>query len=129
MGGLINEVAPVSDIQPSYAPAGKSLASVTILGDRPESDAQLAELARKELEVMFPKASVNLWRFLRAYRVRYAQFDQPNGVFGSLPHNATDVEGLYFAGEFTTNSSIDGAIQSGATCGNLLARKLSLVPA
>lgn len=126
---LVNEVAPLSNVQPDLAPKHKFLASATIIGDRPDTDDELDRLARVELETMFPTANVKLWRTLRTYRVSMAQYAQDPGYQSGLPSNETEVPGLYFAGEFTSNSSIDGAIQSGATCGNLLVRRLAAVPA
>jgi phytoene dehydrogenase-like protein len=128
-GALVNEVAPLSNVQPKLAPKHKFLASATIIGDRSETDDELDRLARVELEAMFPTANVKLWRTLRTYRVSMAQYAQDPGYQAHLPSNETSVPGLYFAGEFTTNSSIDGAIKSGATCGNLLVRRLAAVAA
>jgi len=86
------------------------------------SDAALADAAKQELEGWFPDGGVGMWRFIRAYRVRYAQMPQPAGVFSNLPRNETGVENLFLAGEMTSNASIDGAIRSGATAANLLIR-------
>jgi phytoene dehydrogenase-like protein len=114
--GIVNEVAPITNAAPGYAPYSKHLAAVTILGDSEKSDQELAAEAQKELEGWFPHRPVNMWRFIRAYRVRYAQMAQPKGIYERLPKNATNVPGLFFAGEFTTNASIDGALKSGADC-------------
>lgn len=110
--GLVNEVAPISNVAPEYAP-GKHLASVTVLGNPDLPDEELALRVRTELEPWFPGKGVNMWRFLRAYRIRYAQMPQPSGFADRLPDNTTRVPGLFFAGEFTENGSLDGAIRSG----------------
>lgn len=114
--GIVNHVAPVSNAAPSYAPAGKHLASVTILGNPEESDEALAELVKQELDSWAPSKGTYMWRFIRAYRTSYAQMKQSVGFREKLPNNATQTPGLYWAGEFTENASIDGAIRSGLEC-------------
>ncbi|MFZ4506283.1 MAG: protoporphyrinogen/coproporphyrinogen oxidase [Fimbriimonas sp.] len=111
--GIVNEVAPLSSVSSAYAPANKHLCSVTILGEHSESDEELAEIAKKELTEWFPTKGVYMWRFIRAYRIRNAQMTQEPGFGTKLPKIETDVPGLFLAGEFTTNSSLDGAIESG----------------
>lgn len=115
MRGITNHVMPHFDESD-----GKTLVSATILGDRPETDEQLAEIVISELRLWFPNKDVESWEFLRAYRSQYAQMAQPPGFQSSLPSNDAGTPGLYFAGEFTTNSSIDGAIQSGLACADLI---------
>ncbi|MCW5943575.1 MAG: FAD-dependent oxidoreductase [Fimbriimonadaceae bacterium] len=123
--GLVNHVAPLSNVSDKLAPAGRHLVSVTAFAGWERSDDSLALAARNELQAWFPKQNTREWRFLRAYRIPYAQMPQPVGVFGNLPANESGVPGLSFAGEFTTNSSIEGAIRSGVSCGDALVRKLA----
>lgn len=127
--GLVNHVAPLSNAQPAYAPAGKHLCSATVLGNPDLNDTELAAKVQKELETWFPTKGVYMWRFLRAYRIRYAQMPQPPGVFGNLPKNETQVPGLFFAGEFTTNGSVDGALESGLACARKLLAERAPEPA
>lgn len=114
--GIVNHVAALTAAQPSYAPLGKHLAAATILGDSDRSDEELAEIAKTEIDRWLPGKGVNLWRFIRAYRVANAQLPQRPGWRASQPRNEAATKGLYFAGEYTTNSSIDGAIESGLAC-------------
>lgn len=118
--GIVNHVAPVSSAAPTYAPAGKHLAAVTVLGNPGQSDEELAEIAKKELNEWVPDKGAYMWRFIRAYRVRFAQMAQPVGFVEKLGGNVTSQDGLYRAGEFTENSSIDGAIRSGMECAALI---------
>jgi protoporphyrinogen oxidase len=111
--GIVNHVAPLTNASPGYAPAGKHLASVTILGNPAQSDAELAEIAKQELNQWAPEKGAYMWRFIRGYRIAEAQMLQQVGFSEHLPGNATNRSGLYWAGEFTQNSSIDGAIRSG----------------
>jgi protoporphyrinogen oxidase len=113
-------------VMPHFAESGgKVLVSATILGERTETDDQLADIVKSELRLWFPDQDVDAWEFLRGYRNRCAQMAQPPGFRDVLPSNDSGVPGLYFAGEFTTNSSIDGAIQSGLDCAELILSRMT----
>ncbi len=115
--GLVNHVAPLTQAQPAYAPAGRHLASATLIGLPTDDDEVLAARVKNELASWFPEGNLTLWRHIRTYRIKYHQMAQTPGVLARLPQNTTETPGLYFAGEFTENSSIDGAIRSGVSCG------------
>ncbi len=76
-------------------------------------DELIAERCRAELAHWFPDHNLLRWQLLAVYRIPFAQFAQPVGIFDELPDNRTDIEGLYLAGEYTRSSSIQGAIHSG----------------
>lgn len=121
--GIVNEVVPVSLISPDLAPSGQHLVSATVLGWNEASDAELAAIVKREVSEWFPGRRVDEWRHLKTYRIRYAQMAQPSGVFDRLPGHRTSVEGLYLAGEFNVNSSINGAIQAGFSCADAIMEK------
>ena len=50
---------------------------------------------------------------LGVVRVPFSQFAQPPGIHERLPRNRTAIPGLYLAGEYTEDSSINGAMRSG----------------
>lgn len=114
--GIVNEIVPMTNVAPELSESGEALISATILGHQDDTDETLAEAVRSEARDWFAGVDTTKWRFIRAYRIRYAQMPQQPGVLGSLPANRTAVPGLYFAGEFTVNSSIHGAIHSGQLC-------------
>jgi protoporphyrinogen oxidase len=116
MKGITNHVVPVSNVVPSEA----ALISATILGERAEMDDQLAEIVKAEMRVWFPGQDVEAWKLLRVYRAKNAQMAQPPNFEKALPSNDSGIPGLYFAGEYTTNSSIDGAIRSGLECADVI---------
>jgi protoporphyrinogen oxidase len=109
-----------------FSATSSQLVSTTILGERSESDDQLAEIVKAEMRVWFPGHEVESWKFLRGYRGTNAQMAQPPGFKKSAPGNDSGIPGLFFAGEFTTNSSIDGAIQSGIDCADLILDRVAV---
>jgi phytoene dehydrogenase-like protein len=112
---LINSVAPLSAVAPSYAPPGRHLYAVALLGTAPADDAELTARVFAELRLLCADRSATLsqYRVLRIDRIAYAQFPQPPGLHPTLPDNRTAQRGLYLAGELTEASSINAAMISG----------------
>lgn len=117
--GFINEVAILSNVAPGLAPNGGALISATVLGNEAPSEATILS----ELRTWLPGAKS--LRHLRTYRVLNAQMPQPPNFRDSLPSTETKIPGVYLAGEYTENSSIDGAIASGEKCSKAVLRRLS----
>ncbi|GAC1398695.1 MAG: NAD(P)/FAD-dependent oxidoreductase [Ktedonobacteraceae bacterium] len=109
----VNNAVLLTNIAPTYAPPRKHLLSVTVLGNPVEDDEHIAQRSLKEMADWFPDAHLSSWQLLAVYRIPFAQFAQPVGIFDTLPNNATSVQGLYLAGEYTQSSSIQGAMHSG----------------
>jgi phytoene dehydrogenase-like protein len=109
----INNAVLLTNIAPTYAPPRKHLLSVTIAGIPEGDDELIVERCRAELAQWFPEHNLARWQLLGLYRIPFAQFAQPAGIFDELPANSTDIEGLSIAGEYTKSSSIQGAMHSG----------------
>nr|BBH88774.1 amine oxidase [Thermosporothrix sp. COM3] len=109
----VNNATLLSNIAPSYAPRRKHLLSATILGNPTEDDDTIAQRSLTEIASWFPEHDLKSWQTLAVYRIPFAQFAQPTGIYDSLPDNTTEIEGLYLAGEYTKSSSIQGAMHSG----------------
>ena len=112
---FINHAVQLSNVAPEYAPAGRHLFCCSILGNPDLDDDVLAEHCRVELADWFGAATAAPDRLtaLGVVRVPYAQFAQPPTIHERLPRNRTAIPGLYLAGEFTEDSSINGAMRSG----------------
>jgi phytoene dehydrogenase-like protein len=116
----VNNAVLMTNIAPTYAPPRKHLLSLTVLGDPAEDDEMIAERARAEVATWFPNHHLNRWKLLALYRIPFAQFAQPAGIYDALPDNSTDVSGLVLAGEYTQSSSIQGAMHSGEHAAKLV---------
>jgi phytoene dehydrogenase-like protein len=110
----LNHLAPLSTVQPAYAPPGSHLLAAVIVGTRlaEGDDAVLALRARDDVAVLLGHAPGD-WEIVRTVRVPFSQFAQPPGIYARLPGNKTAIGGLYLAGEATVDSSYNGAIASG----------------
>ena len=110
-GGIVNNCCFPSNVAPSYAPAGKSLASVSIIGVPEEDDETIESKVRQELSAWFGADSVSTWRLLRVYRIPYAQ---PNQEAPTDFCRTTSLgDGVFVAGDHRYSATFDGALLSG----------------
>ena len=112
-GGCINSLCVPSDVAPGYAPAGRSLVGVTLLGIPAEDDAALEQRVRYELAGWYDAPTVELWRHLRTYRIPWAQPDQTPPALEPVERAVKLDNGLYVAGDHRDTASIHGALVSG----------------
>lgn len=105
-GGPINNLCVPSEVCPAYAPAGRALVSVSVLGDvEPDLGALRSQLSR-----WFGRA-VDDWRHLRSYRIPRALPAYPAGASPERAPRLTD--GLYACGDHREHPSLNGALASG----------------
>jgi len=110
--GPINNFAVVSRIAPTYAPAGKHLVSVSVLGIHQLTDAQLGGFIIAQMKNLFGKVASG-WQFLRSYRVTHAQPQQFPGALEPPQRPVRIRPGVYACGDHRDNASINGALASG----------------
>ena len=121
-GGMINNCCFPSTVASTYAPAGKSLASVSIVGvPSGIGDETLVETVRSELEAWFGAGKcegrngesppVKEWRHLKTYSIPY---EQPNQETPSELERTTRLgDGAYVCGDHRSPATFDGAMMSG----------------
>ncbi len=109
-GGFLNNVVEMSEVSAGCAPPGRSLINAVALGDVAGSDDELYRQGIEEITGWHPQADLEP---LAVYRIPFSQFDQPPGIHDGLPTNRTATPGLVLAGEYTEDSSINGAMLSG----------------
>jgi phytoene dehydrogenase-like protein len=110
--GVINNLCVPSSVAPSYAPAGSSLISVTILGIPDEDDKKLEILVRSQLKSWFGQ-KVQSWRIFRTYRIHHALPSQAVPALSQPERPVRMQQGLYVCGDHRDNASIHGALVSG----------------
>lgn len=108
-----NQIAPVSVVAPEYAPDDEVLLSATTLGDPSVSDGELFEQTRAVLASWYPEASFESLSVEKTVHCDFAQFAQPPGVHETLPDTRDPDGPVYLAGDYTHDSSINGALASG----------------
>ena len=110
--GLIAHLAVPSDVQPEYAPAGRSLVTITVVGERADSlgftsAVKVEDAVRKEVEVWFPNISLN-WRLLAVQHIEHALPE----VGSERPLLATPQIRGFECGDHMLHGSVEGALLS-----------------
>lgn len=104
--GRVNHIAFLSQVQPSYAPAGRQLISVNILDTNEVKPDEIL----KEIQ-SWKTIDCKDWKFLKSYPIQYAQPDS----FWSGNKDIEIEENMFLAGDFTQTPSIEGAMIAGET--------------
>lgn len=129
--GPINNLAVLTNVAKAYAPAGKHLISVTVLGQSP-GGAQLDQSYEEQLikDVMSQAKSwfgkqVESWQHLKSYRIANALPNQsPPWLEKARPVRLG--KALYACGGFRENASINGALISGRKAAEALVSDLKV---
>ena len=117
---FVNNAVGISNVSPLYASPGEHLLSVVSLSGFDLSDEEVFRRGVADVSRWYPELDLAP---LAVYRVPYSQFDQPPGIHARLPANRTSTPGLVLAGDYTEDSSINGAMLSGEkAAGELLGR-------
>jgi len=121
--GLVNNACCPSAVAPAYAPAGRSLISVSTVGTHPElSDEALTERVRAEMGgwLAGDACDARAWTPLAVYRIPFSQPGQrPPTAWGRRAGGAADTgaarrgAGLFVAGDWVGPATLDGALASG----------------
>ena len=119
----INHVCVPSLVCPSYAPAGQHLISATIVGVSKAPDSELVPVCMRQLQSWFG-GTVQRWKHLRTYRVNHA-VPRKFSRGGGLARSRQSESGVYVAGDWQDNPSINGAMRSGRKVAELVLRNLS----
>lgn len=110
--GLVNNLAVMSEVAPTYSPDDTVLISVSVCGIPAADDDALAAAVTGEMVRWFGEA-VNEWRHLRTYRIPHAQPAQPPGSLEPWQRSASTESGVFVCGDHRQTASLDGAIGSG----------------
>jgi phytoene dehydrogenase-like protein len=113
---LIAHIMVLSDVLPKYAPAGKTLISVSVVGKNTQNDAQLQAHIESELLAWFGDGFA--WQHIKTYRIPEAlpQYfvDSPKGK--SLKMN----DFTYRCGDYTAYPSLNAAMKTGREVAKML---------
>ncbi len=107
--GIVNHVFVPSTIQPSYAPPGSHLVSVTLDLNEDKEDDELIDEVLKELIDWFG-VKVNDWVHLKTYHIPHAQ---PNVQCYHDYKQFEERDGIFYCGDYLSYGSVNNAILSG----------------
>lgn len=109
---LINNVACLSAVQPTYAPLGRHLYSISLKRDPGLSESQLTESILKELRPLLEQ-SAQEWKYIRSFKVQKALPQVDQVVYERPFEESRLMDGIYLAGDFLLNPSLNAAMLSG----------------
>jgi protoporphyrinogen oxidase len=109
-GAFVNNAVEISNVSGRYAPDGRHLLYAVTLEGQDLPDDELHRQAIGDLSRLYPGSD---FRPLGLRRIPYGQFAQPAGIHAELPPNRTATPGLFLAGEYTEDASINGSMLSG----------------
>jgi len=117
-GELIDHLVNLSAFAPSYAPSGKTLISVSLVGENPYTEKDLIEKVQKELLQWF--GGKYAWQHLRTYRIPEAlpQYFEPTPLYKSLKIN----DFMYRCGDYTAYPSLNAAMKTGRVVAEMLTK-------
>lgn len=117
--GFVTSLSVQSNVCENYAPRGKSLLAVTIVGDPDLSDQELERRSLDELSAWFP-GQVEEWNLLKVYRVKYSLPDQSPEALKERLGWMNQRNGKIICGDFTETGSINGAMLAGRKAAELI---------
>jgi phytoene dehydrogenase-like protein len=123
--GLVTNVCMPSQVTPHYAPPGKSLVSVTVLGQHADPESLFGVL-KTELAGWFGD-SVAEWQPLKHYVLPQAL---PRVMIPSQSPPSTNLRfapGLYLCGDYMDTPSMNGAMESGQRAARAIIEDLQLL--
>jgi phytoene dehydrogenase-like protein len=107
---FVRHFADLTNVVPSYAPAGRRLITATVLDAGNASDVELIGKAKEEIASLFPGFAS--WEFLQRVEVPEALPSQRPGFRSEQPARRQGFN-LWLAGDQVARASIDSALVSG----------------
>jgi phytoene dehydrogenase-like protein len=124
--GPINNVSVISNVQPSYAPPGRALISVTLVDW--EGEPMAAEPpVRNQLRTWFG-AGVDQWQHLRTFHIPYALPVQSLEICETIEKPSQIAPGILVCGDWCDTASIQGALESGGRAAEMAIKYLRSQP-
>jgi phytoene dehydrogenase-like protein len=115
--GVINHLAVPSNVQPSYAPKGRALIAITVVGREGRRE-DISELVRREAAQWFGK-QVDSWQLLRSFSITAGV-----PLRSRFTDGWTTVNGVYYAGDYLSYGSQNGALAAGRSVARAILEEL-----
>jgi phytoene dehydrogenase-like protein len=120
-----NNICTISQVASGYAPDGKHLVSISVVGNTNLSFKELDLAVRAELGFWFGKV-VQDWEHFHTRKINYALPDQRTVQQDMSSQKMKIRSGLYACGDFQLNGSINAAMRSGRMVGELVSEELGV---
>ncbi len=111
---VVNHVACLTAVQPSYAPDGWHLYSVNCVGVDLSTEKDVLTVMN-DLRKIFGDVEVNKWDFIKSYYIKKALPSKTQYGKENINKN-----GIYYCGDYLESPSIQGALLSGYNVANTI---------
>ncbi len=119
----VSHAITISNVAPTYSPAGSALTAATVLGDAATlGAAELVPRVLADLTRMNAAAQPARAELLTIWRVPFSQFAQPPGSLDRRVPTSTELAGLFVASEAVHTSSLEGAARGGLAAADAVVR-------
>jgi phytoene dehydrogenase-like protein len=109
---IVNNVAVVSQVSAAYAPAGKTLISISLIDyDKKDTKGDMIENVKQELQYWY--ADAVHWKHLKTYQILYALPKDENVGYALSKEQVKLSENIFMAGDHLLNGSINAAMRTG----------------
>ena len=109
---FVNNLSVISNVSSAYAPAGKSLISVSLSDSQPFTKPEILESKIKE-ELKFWYPDCLSWEYLKTYHIPYALPDNKH-VKNEIQSSCLRInDSIFICGDHLLNGSINAAMKSG----------------
>jgi protoporphyrinogen oxidase len=122
--GPVNELAVPSAVCPGYSPPGRSLVSVSAVGEQARREDLLGAVTT-QLASWFGERTVQGWRHIASRRVDYALPDFSPGRFVDGGLSPKLDSGLFVCGDHRESPSIQGALVSGRKAAEAVSQSIA----
>jgi len=110
---LVNNLSVMSNVSSAYAPAGKSLISVSLAEGQSIPNSELLEMKiKEELKFWYPECLS--WEHLKTYHISYALPDNRHVKNDIQPSSLRINDSIFVCGDHLLNGSINAAMKSGS---------------
>lgn len=116
---LVNNFVILTDASKAYAPKGKVLVSASLTHSPTESVEETSRRIKNELALSFG-VEVQKWKYLKSYQIKKALPRLTNLKYEMPLEEALIADGVYVAGDYLLNPSINAAMQSGEAAAKAL---------
>ncbi len=122
--GPVNHAVVMSDVAREYAPEGKSLISVSVVGVPEMESRELEERVRRQLTTWFGR-KVSRWKLVKTYPVWQA-LPLQSPELGGVRSGVAERESVILAGDYLENGSTNGAMKSGRAAAEAVCARLQV---
>ena len=111
-GKLVNNVAVMDQISKKYSRDGRSLISVSLIGDYEQNSLpEMIEKVKEELKFWYSDALA--WEHIKTYAIPYALPNNQQVTNDLPPENLKISDNCFICGDYLLNGSINAAMKSG----------------